>query len=356
MINLPTAKQTKGFLKDNKKTILTTTIAIIILYVLGIAYTLFSNGKVDEIKKIDPATGLEVKTITSKEYTQLLDQAVRFDFYVENSDGGAFANSNLLESVLLSPAVSSEIDAQEKIVPTIKGDIPLKYMLDVSADGSDNSMHITVSTGDYKKNLAIAKILYATVSEKTLPLLNNKNIYMLSEPHKVEIEHGPEATEEKTGTGALTYAVLGIGVCIGAIVAGILIAFARLFFKKEITDVFSYRKSDDDTLIDLTHLAAEDNKDELAHSIQYPAVGRKLILSEQALPSDLQAVLIAEEIGEDASENKYVFAQDITAVDPQLNFDEIIIVSQKNITAKSWYNTQRIQLENYPTPIKIILL
>lgn len=356
MINLPTAKQTKGFLKDNKKTILTTAIAIVILYVLGIAYTLFSNGKVEEIKKIDPATGLEVETITSKEYTKLLDKAVRFDFYVENSDGNAFTNSNLLESVLLSPEVFSALDAQEKIVPAIQGDIPLKYMLDASANGNDNSMHILVGTGDYKKNLAIAKILYAAVSEKTLTLLDNKNVYMLSEPHKVVIEHGPEATEEKTGTGALTYAVLGIGVFIGAVVAGILIAFTRLFFKKEITDVFSYRKSDEDTLIDLTHLAAEDNKEELAHSIQYPAVGRKLILSEQALPSDVEAVLIAEEIGEEASKNKYVFARDITTVDPQLNFDEIIIVSQKNITAKSWYNSQRIQLENYPTPIKIILL
>ena len=48
MMHLPTTKQLKEFLKDNKKTIWLTAFARVLLYVLGIAYTLFSNDEVEE--------------------------------------------------------------------------------------------------------------------------------------------------------------------------------------------------------------------------------------------------------------------------------------------------------------------
>ena len=48
MMHLPTTKQLKGFLKDNKKTVWLTALATLLLYALGIGYTLFSNGAVEE--------------------------------------------------------------------------------------------------------------------------------------------------------------------------------------------------------------------------------------------------------------------------------------------------------------------
>ena len=90
MKNLPTMKETKAFMQDNKKTIVGTALAIVILYALAIAYTLFSDDKVEEIKEINPATGLELQLITDAEYKALLENAVRFDFYVENTEGYAF--------------------------------------------------------------------------------------------------------------------------------------------------------------------------------------------------------------------------------------------------------------------------
>ena len=140
MKNLPTMKETKGFLQDNKKTIIGTALAIVVLYALAIAYTLFTDGKVEEIKEIDPATGLELQLITDSEYKALLENAVRFDFYVENTEGYAFTSFNLLESVLLSPEVYEMIHSVEPIVASDaieameEGDIPANYMIDVDTD------------------------------------------------------------------------------------------------------------------------------------------------------------------------------------------------------------------------------
>lgn len=355
MMHLPTTKQLKGFLKDNKKTVWLTALATLLLYALGIGYTLFSNGAVEEEQEIDPETGLEVNLITGEEYAALHEGAARFEIYIENDEGSAFTNSALLEAMLLSPAVFATIDTAEKVTVAQEiealedGDIPAKYILDITNDPVDNSLNVTVGTGDADKNLAIAAVLYDMISNKELTLLENKNVSMLSDPHAVVIENGPEKTEEEEGLGPVGYAVMAVAVLIAGTVLGILIAFSRLFFKKEVTDVFNYRESDQDTIIDLTLFNEGKIDDELVHTIQYPAAQHKLILSDPALPSEVQERLLKD------TATNYVFASDIVAADPKLTFDEIILVSQKHVTNKAWYKKQRTLLANYTAPIKIVL-
>ena len=356
MMHLPTLKQTKEFLQDNKKTIFGTALALVLLYALGIAYTLFSDDKVEEIKKIDPATGLELQLITDTEYKALLEDAVRFDFYVENTEGYAFTNFNLLEAVLLSPEVYEAIHEIEPIVATEaieameEGDIPANYMIDVDTDYDTSELHITVGTGDEAKNEAIATVLYKAMQEGTIPFFENKSIYLLSEPHVVQLEKGPEQTNETGSTSMLLYLVMGVGLFIAGLLLGMLLGFIRLFFKKEITDVFNYRMSDDETVLDLSHTTAAAQEAALAHGIQHPAASRKLILSEEPMESTVQKRL------EQMEGMPYVFTQSVLSADPLLSFDEIIIVSRKNGTTKDWYKNQRTLLENYATPIKIILI
>ena len=356
MMHLPTLKQTKEFLQDNKKTIIGTALALVLLYALAIAYTLFSDDKVEEIKKIDPATGLELQLITDTEYKALLEDAVRFDFYVENTEGYAFTNFNLLEAVLLSPEVYEAIDSVEPIVATDaieameEGDIPANYMIDVDTDNETSELHITVGTGDEAKNEAIATLLYEAVQEATIPFFANKSVYMLSEPHMVQLEKGPEQTDETGTTSLLLYLVMGAGLFIGGLLLGMLVAFFRLFFKKEITDVFNYLISDDDTVLDLSHTDIAEQEAALTHGIQHPAATRKLILSEELLKPTMQKCL------EQMEGTPYVFAQSVLSADPLLHFDEVILVSRKNSTTKDWYKNQRTLLENYATPIKIILV
>lgn len=356
MMHLPTLKQTKEFLQDNKKTIIGTALALVLLYALAIAYTLFSDDKVEEIKKIDPATGLELQLITDTEYKALLEDAVRFDFYVENTEGYAFTNFNLLEAVLLSPEVYEAIDSVEPIVATDaieameEGDIPANYMIDVDTDNETSELHITVGTGNEAKNEAIATLLYEAVQEATIPFFENKSTYLLSEPHVVQLEKGPEPTDETGNTSMLLYLVMAAGLFIGGLLLGVLFGFLRLFFKKEITDVFNYRMSDDDIVLDLSHTIDADQEAALAHGIQHPAATRKLILSEEHLSPSVQKRL------EQMEGAPYIFAQSILSADPLLHFDEVILVSRKNGTTKDWYKNQRTQLENYATPIKIILI
>ena len=356
MKNLPTMKETKAFMQDNKKTIIGTALAIVVLYALAIAYTLFSDDKVEEIKEIDPATGLELQLITDAEYEALLEDAVRFDFYVENTEGYAFTSFNLLESVLLSPEVYEMIHSVEPIIATEEieameeGDIPANYMIDVATNYDTSELHITVGTGDEAKNEVIATLLYQAIQEGTIPFFANKSVYMLSEPHVVQLEKGPEPTDESGSASALLYLVMGAGLFIGGLLLGMLVAFFRLFFKKEITDVFNYRMSDDDTVLDLSHTIAAEQETALAHGIQHPAAARKLILSEESLAPTVQKRL------EQMAGAPYVFAQSVLAADPLLHFEEIILVSRKNGTTKDWYKNQRTLLENYATPIKIILI
>ncbi|WP_106449827.1 hypothetical protein [Trichococcus alkaliphilus] len=356
MKNLPTMKETKGFLQDNKKTIFGTAFALVLLYALAIAYTLFSDDKVEEIKEIDPATGLELQLITDTEYEALLEDAVRFDFYVENTEGYAFTNFNLLEAVLLSPQVYEAINSFEPIASTDEieameeGDIPANYMIDVDTDYDTSELHITVGTGDEAKNEAIATVLYEAMQEGTIPFFENKSIYLLSEPHVVQLEKGPEQTDETGSTSLLLYLVMGAGLFIGGLLLGMLLGFFRLFFKKEITDVFNYRMSDDDTVLDLSRTTAADQETALVHGIQHPAATRKLILSEEPFAPTVQKRL------EQLEGTPYVFAQSVLSADPLLSFDEVIFVSRKNGTTKDWYKNQRTLLENYATPIKIILV
>jgi len=356
MKNLPTLKETKAFLQDNKKTIIGTALALVILYALAIAYTLFSDDKVKEIKEIDPATGLELQLITDAEYDALREGAVRFDFYVENTEGYAFTNFNLLEAVLLSPEVFGAINAVEPIVATDaieameEGDIPANYMIDVDTDYDTSELHITVGTGDEAKNEAIATLLYDAIQEETIPFFANKSAYLLSEPHVVQLEKGPEPTNETGNTSLLLYLVMGAGLFIGCLLFGMLVAFFRLFFRKEVTDVFNYRMSDEDTVLDLSHTTAAEQETALAHGIQHPAATRKLILSEEQLPAAVKERL------EQMADAPYVFAQSVLSADPLLQFDEVVLVSRKNGTTKDWYKNQRTLLENYATPIKIILI
>ena len=354
MMHLPTTKQLKGFLKDNKKTVWLTALATLLLYVLGIGYTLFSNGTVEEEQEIDPDTGLEVNLITAEEYAALHEGAARFEIYIYNDEGSAFTNSTVLESVLLSPIVFTTIDTAEKVTAAQEiealeeGEIPAKYILDITNNPGDNSLNVTVGTGDADKNMAIAAVLYDMISNKELPLLENKNVSMLSDSHEVVIENGPEKTKEEV-LGTVGYAVMAIAVLIAGTILGILIALSRLFFKKEVTDVFNYRESDEDNIIDLTLFNEGKSDDELVHTIQHPPAQHKLILSDPALPAEVQDRLLKD------SAAHYVFASDIVAADPKLTFDEIILVSQKNVTDKAWYKKQRTLLANYTAPIKIVL-
>ena len=99
MNDLPTIKQLKIFMKDSKKTILATVAAVMLLFALGTAYTVYSTDMDKELKPIESVTGQEVKPITKSEYNKLQKNKVKFLFYVENAEGNPFSNANLFESI-----------------------------------------------------------------------------------------------------------------------------------------------------------------------------------------------------------------------------------------------------------------
>lgn len=348
MNDLPTIKQLKIFMKDSKKTIFTTVAAVMVLFAGALAYTAYSNDIDRDLKSIESVTGQEVESITKAEYNKLQKNKVTFLFYVENEEGNPFSNANLFESFLLSPDILARIKAEIALDKSI----PLEYILDVSYDDKTNGMALTVTSGDAKKNMALAELLYGAISAKELTFFDNKSVYMITEPEKVKLSN----TLFETEMGVTEYVISSIAALLFAVVFGIFVACIRMFFKPQIGDVFTYKYAETDLVLDLTKLETASESaitPELLHAIKQPAVGTKLILCEKGTVEALENDLQKENSG---TAGTFIVHNDITQVSEAVLFGEIIIVSKKNQTTKKWYKNQRIQLENYHSPIKIILI
>lgn len=343
MKDLPTIKQMKKFFKDNLKTIFATAGVCLVLFFGAVGYTIYSNDAA--LKRVESVTGKEITPITGAEYSKLNKNKVRFLFFVENEEGNLFANPNLFESILLSDDVLAESGA-EALIP--KGVAP-EFVIDVTYDDVTSGLFVTVGTGDYNTNLALANLLYETVSTDKLGFFDNKDVYMLTEPEKVskKLESLTDAN-----ISVMEYVVYGVAVLILSVIMGLFIAAVRMVTNKEISDGFSYKYAEDDLVMDLTEMGGEVNQPlALVQAIRHPAKDTKLVLAQRLDAKELQEKLITKE-----GTGKFIVKNDILEVSADTHFDEIIIISEKNQTTKQWYKNQRIQLENYHSPIKIILI
>lgn len=369
MNNLPTFKDVISFIKDNLKIIISTMIVCILIYALGLGYTLYTNSKVDDLGDISSGieSGSESGSVLSPEKVEKLkEDSVSFEFYVETKEANQFTNYNLMKQLLIAPSVLGSIEetAGTKILPAPN------FAVHVSLDHSTYILTLSIGTGNYDDNMSIATAYYEGMKDGSIPFFsNNKSIYMITNPTKVSEEllkvDSESTLAENEGTSPLTMILLGVVIVIASFILGVVIALVYSMTRKEITDSFSYARSENDVILNF-HQLNERNQDEkiskISHAILHPEKNVKVLLTESILDDKIINRLkesipfntepsIKNELAGDAD---IISVHDITELNPRIKVDEFIFICEVNKTTKNWYHEQRLQLENYDATVKVI--
>lgn len=371
MNNLPTLKDVWSFLKDYKKIIVGTMIGCLILYALGMVYSIYSSSKVEEGESIPLEENMDSsqEVLSSQEIKVLQEDLVSFSFYIENDSAEQFTNYNLMKQLLISPETLAYI--KETSDKEIK---PNPYhAVNMSLDHSTYVLTLSIGTGNYNDNKAIAQAYYDGIVNEEIPFFNsNKNVYMISEPARtntgevIPIDGESTNAEDDGSISIVTIIGLAIAVLIGSFVLGVIVSLIYAMTRKVITDPFTYEQKDNDTILNLSPLIKnindESSTDIIEHAIRHPHKNTKAILAQHSLPKNINnkistSFLSLGEYDVTSSNMNSTYASvfnDLTEVNPDLSIEEVIIISEKNKTTKDWYSRQRLLLENYNVDIKVI--
>lgn len=370
MNNLPTLKDVMSFLKDYKKIILGTMIACLVLYALGMGYTIYSNSKVEERGEPSDLNINSSQGVLSPEVMRnLQEDVVSFNFYIENDSAEQFTNYNLMKQLLISPESLAYIEekAGKEIEPS-----PF-HAVNMSLDHSTYVLTLSIGTGNYTDNKAIAQAYYNGIINGEIPFFStNKKVYMVSEPARVDTEevipvNGESTNAENEDISIATLIALAVAVMIGSFVLGVFIALIYAMNRKVIADPFNLEQKDDDVVLNLSSFILKGNEESRAetieHAIRHPKKKTKIILSEHSLPdilvnkisSSFSPLKEYEAVSGKIDNDSYAsIFNDLTEVNPSLLIEEVIIISEKNKTTKEWYLRQRSLLENYHADVKVI--
>lgn len=361
MDQLPTLDDVVSFIKSHLKIIILTVIAGFIFYGIGLFYTIYSDNKTlsQEVNQSESINSGDL-SLTQEELDELQKDRVSFNFYVENEDATPFVNYNLLKKLLITPDVMGAI--QDKAGVSIKSN--LDDVVNITLDTTSNLLEMSIGTGNYKTNKAIANTLYNAMKDGKIQFFNNKSIYMSSVP--VKNKKALATTEgtislESTSLSTKKVVIYGFLVGIFSIILGIIIAIMYSATRKEISDTFTYSYKEDDVLLNFNNLkdsSIQEKNERIIHAIIHPKRNTKLVLSETDLNEQLKIDLenklntISQEL--EIQPFTMVVAKDLSEVNPLLQIDEVTIIIKKKETTKIWYKNQRNLLENYNAPVKVI--
>lgn len=368
MGNLPVWEDVVSFFKDHLKIIISTIIVGLIVYGIGISYSLYSNTKADKAEEIAVQQGSSGDSaemlLTKKELAELQEDIVSFNFYVENDEAVQFTNYNLLKELLIAPNITKMIEEKAGAAITPSPEL----VVNVSLDHSTFVLTLSIGTGDYKLNKAISNAYYESFQDGSIPFFENKFAYIVSTPkiHK-ETEEEKEAKKEGTlieDTTTLSPTKIGLYsviVIIGSALLGTVISLVYSISRKEIADEFGYAIQEDDTVLNFSNLKNVSSKElltKIGHAISHPSKKVKVLLSEQLLEDELVHYLKQNEKeqsnGLGVNGTQILIACDLSEIDPSVQVEEVILLIKKKKTTKKWYKVQRIQLKNYVAPVKVI--
>ncbi len=378
--NLPTIDELLSFLKDNLKIILLTTVSGLILFAVGIGYTVYTDSKIEGtieeqetlIPEIDDSIALEEQF--TPEETELLveklqETGVAFSFYLEKESADPFKSPDLLKELLISPTVLQNLEqgTNTKIEPSPE------LAVDVTLDPENLLLTVTIGTGNVANNKIIADAYFKVISEEQSPFFDNKSVYIAAEPESINIiTDEKEITDAKLNTatnfGGLSIKkiiFLTVIVIVAGAIVGIMISLIVSLLKKEVNEIYGFAYKDEDKFLNISNV--QNNSDDevstqIVHSIIHPAKKVKLVLSEEDLDEAMIAKLKKEantQSGKElrlSNEPMILIANSIIDIDPKIVIDEIVFICKKNKTSKKWYEKQRKLLEIYDAVIKVILV
>lgn len=346
MDRLLTIKEVHKFFKQNIKIILLTMLAVMSIYGIGLAYTQITNNQVKEMSDAVPTSGAKTAAILQEN-----KNTVFMKFFIENTEDGVFTNFRLLNEIMTDKEFVKNLSSYPQIEKLLDEDYEIIDIINLKFDNSNNTHILTVSTGVLTANLSILNEIKTAMTDGTFRILNNKEVYFISEPQKIADDTNQNlSTITNDSLSIKDIALYTIIVLGGAVVLGVLVAIIKSGRMETIGELQKVELGMNEILLDLSIIEEEKLQEEqLIHSVKHPAVKEKLVLVEKGiLPSISQKL---------KKESQSILVSDsILNVDASKTFDEIVLIVSRNNTSKDWFKQQRIQLANYSSQKKIILM
>lgn len=361
------------FLKNNSKVIFFSTIAVTLL-ALGYVAIVFLNSELsdtgvenEQVDEIDTASLEEYKLLEEVPFdlmtesevvfmqNYLKDRAYRFMFFLTNENGEPFGNLNMMRAIFRHPDVVSQ--AEEIIGEELVPDPTLSVNILSYADSGLFELNLGRETDELSEELAHA--YYQLLENDEIAVLSDFNVTLfedvpiplsqLEEVEEVEESVTVERSRSLLIRNVILFSIIGV---FGGLLIGLGISFFKMLTSKNISALFTYENDFTDKIVRLNHLSnANEIVEKANQNIIYPKNQSKLILVDENQQE--RTLKILDDL---IKEENITVLNDISQLNTTKIIDEVIILSELNNSRKDWYNNQRVQLNGYSIPIKIIQL
>lgn len=287
----------------------------------------------------------------------LFEDAYEFRFYVENQDGSVYARTNLTEEILLSDEVITSVEEQTNTELELIQD----HFLNIDYNSNNVVYTISIGAGNPEDNEAISNAYYNMISDNSIPVLNEKVVYLFEETpvsvqdeNNIEDESSSETETEVEENNLIRNIVLSIivGLILG-LFFGMLLAYIYSVFETKIHALYNLNLNKSDVYISFSGETEKNDfvNEKLLHVVSYPTDKSKLLLCQN------KETLI--KLKDSLANTNYLdatFENEAYKVSPEYDFNEVIIITEDGMTDKGWYERQRNQIKVYKSINKIIRL
>lgn len=291
-------------------------------------------------------------------------------FYIENEDGSVYTNTSLILSYLFLPEVIDDIERQtginieesieedaeaiEEDEEVIGGNKTTNQSFYLYRDGSSNTYNFLLQLGNEKDNTLVMQYYYDMLINKELPVLENRNIYEIIAPRIFEAEESKENPDNSINIADIMLNLI-IGLIMGAIGLSIWLLLKAILGSK-LHYAFSYTREIDDLFLLFDHSSIPNS--EFYDFLVRPNDVNKVFIcqfdtkdkKESAFSSELNR-LIDIEVGPDT---KVLYANDLTDIASNFDYEEVILYVQGDMTDRNWYKAQRRVLKNRSVKTKVV--
>lgn len=357
MDSLTLANELRRFFKENRVMIALVTLLTVIA-VIGLTFLATRLPNSDSGKDITSNTEIGTPAI--------------FQFYVQTEDGNSFGNSAVVEEFFLQTEIVAEIEKktgvsiapllEEQRLSGFKKTQTDRGILGVMRDGSSHVFTANASLGTEKENLAVMKAYFEYLNSGEIPVLDNKDVYILKEPTNLQflmnVNEEIEFSEQVNGTvNTKNFILAGVVGLFGGIIAGVVAAFIYQLLRKVITYAFTFSWNE----IDIYQRLSRNELHTIQQTVLHPFTETKVILTQHQdaltiaeITSHKRVNLVSETNPLKLGVMNILTVNDLSELDPLLDISECIIFVESGKTEKRWYEKQRMQLKNYNARVKIV--
>lgn len=367
-----TLKDFFRFFIDNIKLIIGT---IIILGMVSVGYVVYSHTTSDysgipgespvelttpsmSEERYEELAGLPLELLSEPQIRQmqayLLPNAYRLTIYAEHENHEPIANTTFMREVFRNKEVLTYIEDRlgEELTPA------LEFAVHVENLGNSGIYELHFQRGTPEESLELGYIMMDAIAEEVIPVLDNKLVYFIDEEPEVIVgDYSDYIDGMNQESGLSVRAILrdivlyGIIALIVGLIIGILLALLSAVLNRKVTALYDYVREDSDKVVRLNHLRKMDANEKIEKGIKninLPSAHNKVVLYDKATEGELNGIL------SNLSSNVSHYTDFSLVNDNMQTIDEVVLLATVNKTSKSWYNNQRVQLNGYNIPIKVI--